>query len=279
MIEATGVNKRFGDLTAVKNLHMKVPRGTFYGLLGPNGAGKTTTIRMLSMLLTPDEGEIFINSKRVSRRARDIKKLIGVVPQHLSLQKDMSVKETLTLHGYMHRMGGREIKKRIDELLAFAAMEDMVNRTTEKLSGGNKRKLMILRSVMHNPEILFLDEPTVALDPAMRRTMWDLLKKLKTNGLTIILTTHYIEEAHMLCDTIAMMNRGEILKEASPKEYMQEIPPVVLEHFNGRETLYHYFDNRQEAADAGALFEGDVRIRKSTLEDVYMGYSQGRSLS
>lgn len=277
MINTKSLTKSFGDLIAVNNINLSVEKGVFYGLLGPNGAGKTTTIKMLAMLLKPDSGEIEINSELISRKSKNVKKLIGVVPQHLSLQKDMSVEDTLTLHGFLHKMKLKDIKFRIAELLVFAGMGDMAKKSVNKLSGGNKRKLMILRSVMHNPSILFLDEPTVGLDPQIRRTVWDLLKKLKTEGLTILLTTHYIEEANVLCDTIGMMSKGQLIKESSPVDFIKEIKPIVLENFDGIKTHYFYFDTKAEASNFGADLEGEVHIRKSNLEDVYVTYTNDRS--
>ncbi len=278
MIEVRKLVKKYSDLTAVNNLDLSIKKGQFYGLLGPNGAGKTTTLKMLSMLLTPDSGEILIDGKIVNRKSRDVKTIIGVVPQHVSLQKETTVYETLVLHGLLHNMKFRVIKQRIDELLNFAEMSTMRNKKIETLSGGNKRKLMIIRSMLHKPSVLFLDEPTIGLDPAIRRVIWDLLKRLKTDGLTIILTTHYIEEANILCDVIGFMSRGSVVKEASPFEHMKGIKPVILENFNGNNTEYFYFDNREEASAAAVELDGEVHIRKTNLEDVYVSFTKDRRL-
>lgn len=277
MIVAKNMTKYYGNLLAVNSLDLSVDRGIFYGLLGPNGAGKTTTIKMLTMLLEASSGEIYIDDKKISRKSKEFKRLIGVVPQHISLQKEMTVTETLVLQGYLHRMKLKDIKMRILELLAFAQMLDQKHMEIGKLSGGNKRKLMILRAMMHSPKILFLDEPTVGLDSAIRRTIWDLLKKMKTEGLTIILTTHYIEEANVLCDKIGMMSKGEIVKESTPIGFINEISPIVLENFDGIKTHYHYFNSHKEATDFGATLDGEIHVRKSNLEDVYVTYTNDRS--
>lgn len=279
MIKTTGLIKEYGKLKAVDGLNLNIEKGLFYGLLGPNGAGKTTTIKMLSMLLTPTEGEIYIDGNMAKRTSKGIKQIIGVVPQHLSLQKETTVYETLALHGYLHKMKRAEIKNRIAELLEFAEMSSMLKMKIETLSGGNKRKLMILRAMMHYPKVLFLDEPTVGLDPSIRRVIWDLLKKLQTKGLTIILTTHYIEEAKTLCDILGMMSKGKVIQEASPSKYMEEVKPYVLEQFDGEKTNYSFFKSRDEASTVGASLDGEVSIRKSNLEDVYVKYTNDRRFS
>lgn len=279
MIKTTGLIKEYGKLKSVDGLNLNIEKGLFYGLLGPNGAGKTTTIKMLSMLLTPTEGEIYIDGNMAKRTSKGIKQIIGVVPQHLSLQKETTVYETLALHGYLHKMKRADIKNRIAELLEFAEMSSMLKMKIETLSGGNKRKLMILRAMMHYPKVLFLDEPTVGLDPSIRRVIWDLLKKLQTKGLTIILTTHYIEEAKNLCDIIGMMSKGKVIQEASPTKYMEEVKPYVLEQFDGEKTNYSFFKSRDEASTVGASLDGEVSIRKSNLEDVYVKYTNDRRFS
>lgn len=276
MIRTEQLVKRYNDLVAVNRLDLRVKHGEFYGLLGPNGAGKTTTLKMLSMLLNPNEGLIYINDEVISRKSKHIKSLIGVVPQHFSLQREMTVKETLVLHGYLHKMKKSVINSRMDELLTFANMTDQINKPIETLSGGNKRKLMIIRSMMHKPEVLFLDEPTVGLDASIRRSIWDLLKKLKTEGLTIILTTHYIEEANVLCDRIGMMSKGSLIKENTPSQYLSEIEAYVIEEFNGESTSYHYFDTKEAATDKSKELEGEIYIRKTNLEDVYVSYTNER---
>lgn len=278
MIVTNELIKKYGDLLAVNCLNLNIKRGCFYGLLGPNGAGKTTTIKMLATLLNPCSGTILIDGKFIDRRSKDIKAFIGMVPQHFSLQRDMSVKETLFLHGYLHQMKTKDIKHRFIELINFAEMNGMENKKIENLSGGNKRKLMIIRSLMHRPQILFLDEPTVGLDPSIRRTIWDFLKTLKDEGLTIILTTHYIEEANILCDKIGLMSNGQLLKEATPKEFLTEVKPIILEHFDGIVTVNHFFNTKKEAADFSVKLNGEVIIRKSNLEDVYVLFTNGKGL-
>lgn len=174
----------------------------------------------------------------------------------------------------MQRMPMKEINRKAEELMKFAKLDKDRNKLVGKLSGGNKRKLMIIRAVMHDPEILFLDEPTVGLDASIRRAIWDLLKRLKNRGMTIILTTHYIEEASVLCDKIGMMYAGRIIEENTPEGFMEQIPPYVVETFNGDVTDYSYYNTREEAVRYIAETESNSTLRNTNLEDVYIKFTQ-----
>lgn len=274
MIHTRDLIKRYDKKPAVNGLNLDIEAGTFYGLLGPNGAGKTTTIKMLSTLLPPTSGDISIMNEAVKRGQKHIQAQLGVVPQHYSLQRELTVRETLIHHGMLQKMNRRDMKVRIKELLIFAKLDHDAHKLVSKLSGGNKRKLMIIRAVMHHPKILFLDEPTVGLDAAIRRSIWDLLKYLKSEGLTIILTTHYIEEARVLCDRIGMMTHGKIVKENTPEELLKDVQPYVVEVFDGQKTQYAYFHSREEATGYTEKQEDDVLLRRSNLEDVYVKYTK-----
>lgn len=273
MIHTKNLTKYYEEKLAVENLTLTIEEGTFYGLLGPNGAGKTTTLKMLATLLKPSSGTIKIAGIVFDRRQKAIKSSIGVVSQHFSLQREMTVNETLILHGLLHGMKRKAIKAQIQYLTEFAKMTEEIHQRIEHLSGGNKRKLMIIRAMMHQPKVLFLDEPTVGLDPSIRRDIWDLLKKLKTGGLTTIMTTHYIEEANQLCDEIGLMSKGLLVEQGSPEWYMKQMHPFVLEVFDGATTTYKYFHTREAAADYGKLLEGTLLIRPTNLEDVYVTYT------
>lgn len=276
IIHTESITKYYGQLLAVDGLSLSIEAGCFYGLLGPNGAGKTTTIKMLSMLLNPTEGSIEIDGVQLNRTATAIKSHIGVVPQHFSLQRDMSVEETLIHHGMLHKMKYSQIRSRMKALLTFAQMDSHRKKLVSQLSGGNKRKLMIIRAVMHEPRILFLDEPTVGLDASIRRSIWDLLKRLKGDGLTMVMTTHYIEEASLLCDRIGMMTHGRIQMENSPAGFMSEMAPFAVEIFDGNQTSYHYCGSREEAAEMTKNTHGDVLVRRTNLEDVYVKLTRER---
>lgn len=210
MIKLDGITKKFGDFTAVEKLSFEIFSGEVFGLLGKNGAGKTTTIKMLTMQLKPTAGKIFFEEKLQSGNELEIKKFIGIVPQHLNFDQDLTVAENLELHARLHHLKKFEREKRIDELLKFVELESVKNSFVKKLSGGMKRRLLIVRTLIHRPKILFLDEPTVALDPQVRRKIWELIQNLKSQGITIILTTHYIEEAEFLCDRAAILNCGKL---------------------------------------------------------------------
>lgn len=210
MIELCGVKKFFGSTRAVDNLSLKIFRGEVFGLLGKNGAGKTTTIKMLTLQLKPTAGEISFEGQRVDGNEIFVKSLLGLVPQHLNFDRDLTVEENLELHARLHHLPKIERRERIDELLKFVELEKVRNSFVQELSGGMKRRLLIVRALIHRPKILFMDEPTVALDPQVRRKIWELVTDLKSRGITIVLTTHYIEEAEFLCDRVAILNCGKL---------------------------------------------------------------------
>lgn len=210
MIEITNVEKSFGAVKAVDGLSLTIERGEVFGLLGKNGAGKTTTIKMLTLQLKPTAGEILFERRPIIGNEIFIKSLIGVVPQHLNFDQDLTVEENLELHGRLHHMNRAERRERIAELLSFVELEKVRRSFIRELSGGMKRRLLIIRALIHRPQILFMDEPTVALDPQVRRKIWELIRSLKAQGITIVLTTHYIEEAEALCDRVAILNRGRL---------------------------------------------------------------------
>ena len=211
MIELLGVEKIFGSLRAVDKLSLTIERGEVFGLLGKNGAGKTTTIKILTLQLKPTAGKIFFEGRTIDGNEIFIKSLLGLVPQHLNFDQDLTVEENLELHARLHHLKKIERRERIDELLKFVELEKVRKSFVRELSGGMKRRLLIVRALIHRPKILFMDEPTVALDPQVRHKIWKLIKNLKTQGITIVLTTHYIEEAEALCDRVAILNRGKLV--------------------------------------------------------------------
>ena len=211
MIELRDVKKFFGSVRAVDGITFGIERGEVFGLLGKNGAGKTTTIKMLTLQLKPTAGEIFFEGRPIRGNEIFVKSLLGLVPQHLNFDQDLTVEENLELHARLHHLSKLERRERIDELLNFVELEKVRNSGVRELSGGMKRRLLIVRALIHRPKILLLDEPTVALDPQVRRKIWELIKNLKAQGITIILTTHYIEEAEFLCDRVAILNRGKLV--------------------------------------------------------------------
>lgn len=210
MIELRNVEKFFGSTRAVDGVSFSIRRGEVFGLLGKNGAGKTTTIKMLTLQLKPTGGEIFFEGNPIQGNELAVKNLLGLVPQHLNFDRDLTVEENLELHARLHHLPKLQRRARITELLKFVELEKVRGANVQELSGGMKRRLLIIRALIHRPKILLLDEPTVALDPQVRRKIWELITDLKAQGITIVLTTHYIEEAEFLCDRVAILNRGKL---------------------------------------------------------------------
>ncbi|WP_094545845.1 ABC transporter ATP-binding protein [Petroclostridium xylanilyticum] len=276
MLVFKNLTKKYGNITAVDNLNLEIEKGEFFGLLGPNGAGKTTTIRMLSTLTAPTSGSISIDGRSMDRNLSEVKVKIGVVPQHTNLEGEMTAWQNLELHGCLYRMPKDARRKRIDELLEFTELSGRANDLVKNFSGGMKRKLMIARALMHKPDILLMDEPTVGLDAAARRKMWDLMKSLNKNGLTVLLTTHYIEEAEILCNRVGLMNEGRLIELDTPKKLVEKVGRFVAECFENGETSSSFFDTRQEAVSYASQIQGSVNIRPSNLEDVFIKLTNRR---
>ena len=217
------------DKVAVDNLTFNINAGEIFGILGKNGAGKTTTIKMLTLQIKPTAGAIYFNGRSTDDNELEIKKIIGVVPQHINFDQDLTVGENMELHARLHHLNRDERFKRINELLEYVELKDVINENVRKLSGGMKRRLLIVRAMIHRPKILFLDEPTVALDPQVRRRIWSLIQQLKSNGVTIVLTTHYIEEAEQLCSRTAFLKRGKLIALDTPNNLCKINNVLTLE--------------------------------------------------
>lgn len=254
----------------VNNLSLDINRGETFGLLGPNGAGKTTTIRILTMLTKHTGGEVSINGWRIPGDELHIKRSIGVVPQHLNLDIDLTARENLDLHGRLHHIPRSERHKRIEELLDYVELSERSKDMVQNFSGGMKRRLMIARALLHRPQVLFLDEPTVGLDPQVRRRLWDLVRKLNRDGITVLLTTHYIEEAENLCKKVAIMDKGKLIALNSPAALCKRLGDYVVEWNAKGVTEYRFFNARSEAAVFAGELSADAAIRRSNLEDVFV---------
>ena len=261
-----------GEKTAVDGISFRVGQGEVFGLLGPNGAGKTTTIRMLTLQLAPTAGCIFYGGQDVLEKAQDIKKLIGVVPQHVNFDQDLTVQENLELHARLHHMGAKERQERIAELLAYVDLEDVANDGVRRLSGGMKRRLLLARALIHRPKILFMDEPTVALDPQVRRKIWDLIRQLSREQVTVFLTTHYIEEAEALCQRVAILDKGKLTALDTPESLKEKLGKFTVEWDEEQGRAYQFFAHKKEAAEFAAEQEaaGGILIRPTNLEDVFV---------
>ena len=214
----TAADKKIIFKTAVDDVNLSIRRNEIFGILGKNGAGKTTLIRLLTMQLLPTAGKIFYDNLETEKNSVELKKIIGVVPQHINFDQELNVEENLELHAKLFGIEKNERKKRIAEILQYMELSDFANENVRKLSGGMKRRLLIARALIHRPQILFLDEPTVALDPQVRRKIWSLIEDLQKKSTTIILTTHYIEEAEKLCRRVAILKNGKVIANDAPKK-------------------------------------------------------------
>ena len=270
MIETKNLTKTFDNFTAVDSLDLKIETGEFFGLLGPNGAGKTTTISLLSTLLLPTKGEILIDGQKLTRNRPDLKRKISVITQEYSMRQDMTMDEIMEYQGRLYFMPRREIKERTEELLEFCDLIKFRKRTVRKLSGGMKRKLMVCRALLTEPEILLLDEPTAGMDALSRRQMWKLLRKLNGKNLTILLTTHYMEEAQNLCSRVALMDHGKLEEINTPSGLIDSLGRYAVDVFSGDETRSSYFNSREEAIAYLSRLSGQASLRETTLEDVFV---------
>ena len=215
VLEVSQLHKRYGASVAVKNVSFRVGQGEVYGLLGPNGAGKSTTIKVLSCLTPPDGGQVRIDGLDVRDDVLTVKRRIGIVPQDLALYDDFTARENLHFFGRLYGFGGRHLRDRADMLLEDVGLIDRANHRVGTFSGGMKRRINIAAGLIHDPKMLYLDEPTVGIDPQSRRKILDLVKNLNQRGLTVLYTTHYMEEAEELCDRIGIIDHGEIIAEGS----------------------------------------------------------------
>ncbi|WP_049686254.1 ABC transporter ATP-binding protein [Thermoanaerobacter kivui] len=275
MIKVENLVKVFGKFRAVDGISFEVSRGEIFALLGPNGAGKTTTIRILTTLSRPTSGTAYINGYDVRSQSLEVKKQIGVVPQQLNLEKELSAWENLELNGMLYGMEKEERRRRIEELLDYVGLMDKANVNVDKFSGGMMRRLMIARALMHRPRVLFLDEPTVGLDPQTRRKIWDLIKTMNQSGMTVLLTTHYIEEAEKLCHRVAIIDKGKLIAIGSPDELKKQTGNVVLEYLENDTTVRRFFSSRTEALEYAQSLDTDINIRESNLEDVFVKITGG----
>jgi ABC-2 type transport system ATP-binding protein len=270
MIELKNLTKKFDNFTAVNSLNLTIESGEFFGLLGPNGAGKTTTISMLSTLLLPSSGEVLIDGERLTRQRPDLKRKISVITQEYSMRQDMTMDEIMEYQGRLYFMPRKQIKARTEELLEFCGLIDFRRRSVRKLSGGMKRKLMVCRALLTEPEILLLDEPTAGMDALSRRQMWNLLRQLNEQGLTILLTTHYIEEAQSLCGRVALMNGGTLEEVNTPAGLINDLGAYAIDEIEASGVHSHYFHAREEAIAYLSGIQGQSAMRDTTLEDVFV---------
>ncbi len=302
LIRARDLTKRFGTFTAVDAIDFDVARGESFGFLGPNGAGKTSTMRMIGCTSPVSDGELEVLGMDPRHDGARIRSRLGVVPQEDTLDNELTVRENLLIYGRYFGLSRAECGERADELLEFVQLTDRGRDLVEPLSGGMKRRLTIARSLINEPDLMLLDEPTTGLDPQARHLLWDRLYRLKQRGTTLVLTTHYMDEAEQLCDRLVVMDKAKIVAEGTPLDLIEQyssrevaefrFPPGVQETLDGQ--FDGLADRIERLPDRVLLYANDgdqvvaasrerglqpmtVLVRRSTLEDVFLRLT-GRSL-
>ena len=299
LIEARDLTKRYGEFVAVDGIDFTVERGETFGFLGPNGAGKSSTMRMIGAVSPASGGTLHVLGRDPERDGPEIRSRLGVVPQDDNLDLELDVGENLHVYGRFFGLPRDEIRRRTDELLEFVHLADRRDSRVDSLSGGMKRRLTIARALINEPELMLLDEPTTGLDPQARHALWDRLYRLKQRGVTLVLTTHYMDEAEQLCDRLVVMDRAKIVAEGSPRELIEryverEVVELRLGDRNGGPSLDGLADHIEVLQDRVVIGTDDgdavvdqvharglepetVLVRRSTLEDVFLRLT-GRSL-
>jgi len=296
LIRARHLSKTFGEFVAVDGIDFELARGEVFGFLGPNGAGKSSTMRMIGCVSPPSGGELTILGLDPVRNGPQIRARLGVVPQEDTLDVELTVRENLLIYGRYFGLRRDVIRDRTDQLLDFVQLSERANDQVDPLSGGMKRRLTIARSLISDPEILLLDEPTTGLDPQARHVVWDRLYRLKQQGVTLVLTTHYMDEAEQLCDRLVVMDRGKIAAEGSPRQLIErystpevlelrfalheqdqageklaDLPAERVEVLADRILVYATSGEEALAAVRGRGLEPETSlVRRSTLEDVFL---------
>jgi ABC-2 type transport system ATP-binding protein len=269
MITVENIHKNYGGTAAVDGVSFTIGGGEIFGLLGPNGAGKSTIIRMLTALTKQDAGVCAIDGHDVVREAAVIKSLIGVVPQENNLDRELSVEDNLYIYGRLHRVA--ELDARIDEALREVELSERRGQLVNQLSGGMKRRLIIARALLADPAVLFLDEPSIGLDPQIRRQLWEIVRRAALAGRTVLLTTHYIEEAEALCGRIGILRKGRLIALDTPDKLKEMVGPYVIDQINGDGSLIqHTARSREDALEQSKKIEGSCTVRLTNLEDVFI---------
>jgi ABC-2 type transport system ATP-binding protein len=269
MIEVVGLTKNYGPIRAVDRVSFNIPSGQVFGLLGPNGAGKTTTIKMLTTLSIPDQGRCLIDGFDVVKNPMAVKMRIGVVPQEINLDRDLTAYENLLIYGQLHRV--EDLRGRIQAMLQTLDLWERRDSVVVNFSGGMQRRLLLARALLPKPAVLFLDEPSVGLDPQIRRQMWDVIRKTRIEGRTIVLTTHYIEEAEALCGRVGILAKGRLIALDTPENLKAIVGEYVVEFISPEGRLLQQICRNLEEAHALARQGQDgVTIRRTNLEDVFI---------
>ena len=278
MIQLEELVKNYGRTKALDGLSLSVAEGELFAFLGPNGAGKTTTIRILNGLTAMTSGRAAVNGIDLLKDPLSVKRLCGLSAQHVNLDSELTVAENLEIHGRLYGMDKAARRSRRRELLEYVEMSDRTDSLVKTLSGGLKRWLMIARALLHQPRVLFLDEPTVGLDPAIRRRIWSLVKKVRKDGVTIFLTTHYIEEAEYLADRVAFVHEGRLVRLGTPAEIMASLGTWAVDRFDESEIETKYFQERGEANQYISEQDFEFTLRRVNLEDAFLALT-GKKVS
>ena len=273
MIRIENLKKSYKNIHALKGISFSVPPGELFAYLGPNGAGKTTTIRILTGLTRRTSGDAWLGGFHIERESLKAKRKFGLVMQSINLDQELTIFENIDIHCRLFNMSFAERKKKIDELLAYVDLVDRKKSLVKQLSGGMKRRLMIARAMVHSPQILFLDEPTVGLDAEIRRRIWALIKKIQNTGATILLTTHYIEEAEFLANRVAFLDEGKIVVIDTPQNLMEQTGTWAIDRMDGDKIETVYFKTRPEADIFIAKQQESYTLRRVNLEDSFLSFT------
>jgi ABC-2 type transport system ATP-binding protein len=313
-IEVDSVTKRFEDMVAVDNISMTVAKGELFGLLGPNGAGKSTLTKMISGMLNPTTGTIKVGKYNIQKEPMKVKEIIGVVPQDIVLYDYLNARENLAFYGRLYGLSGRKLKDRIDELLNFTQLDEKaVKRHVSTYSGGMKRRVNIAAALLHEPQVILLDEPTAGLDPQNKHALWKIIQTLRTQGKTIMLTTHMMDEAEELCSRVAIMDHGKIIALGSPSQLVKKVkmentitvvpdktsPKLIelIKGISGVKNVYTVIDETEKRENLKVITDNpddilpdivstivnegtkvlSIQLSRVTLEDVFIALT-GRSL-
>ncbi len=273
IVSAHGLVKRFGEFTAVGGINLDIRRGEIFGFLGPNGAGKTTTMRMVTTLTPPTEGWVEVCGHRLHGTSDPVKEKIGIIQQHIALDRDVTVRENIRYHAILHRISRKDTDERIERLSEMMGLGPYMDKYVLNLSGGWKRRVAIVCAIIHEPEILFLDEPTAGLDTQSRHMLWKLIRELNRKGTTIFLTTHYMDEAESLCDRVAIIDHGRSVRMGTPIELCESIGKWAVEYVgDDGDKVFRYFSDWEESRAFMDSLPRDMPTasRATNLEDVFL---------